>query len=168
MSGQQKTEDNPWMISCNPLILLSRTIDRLLKHRLALLLIGANLTGACIVTVYFSFFDKIRPIGEVNNVAMIVLIMFVCLTCIASRLEKKWSEDLNRFIQLKINDMDVTPDLFRSAQRKILNLPYIYSLISFINWCLASLIMSTYTVYNILYSGGGEKAGVILFEAFRT
>ncbi len=106
MTGQQKTEDNPW-----------RAIDRLLKHRLTLLLIIANLTGACIVTVYFSFFDKIRPIGEVNHVAMIVLIMFVCLTCIASKLEKKWSEDLNRFIQLTISDMDVMPDLFKSAKK---------------------------------------------------
>lgn len=120
---------------------------------MALLQISANFVGVIIVVAYFAYFEPIRPITQINNTIVFVLIMFVGLVFVTSTLLNKWTKNINEFIQLKKGDQQVPPDLLRSVQRKILDLPYVHSLTSFFDWCLASLIISS---YRILESNAGE------------
>ncbi len=44
---------------------------------------GANLIGACIVTSYFVFFDRVFPATRIQNTFYVVGIMFPVLAIIA-------------------------------------------------------------------------------------
>jgi sigma-B regulation protein RsbU (phosphoserine phosphatase) len=153
MTEREEIEKNPW-----------KYIDRLIARKLTFLQIGANLIGACIVTSYFMFFDQTGSYRQINKYITFILIMFIGLVIIGSVLQRNWLKDLNRFVRLKNQNQEVGSGLHKRVQRKMLDLPYICSLTSLFNWCLATFIMS---VFRILNPNVGETFAVRLFEASR-
>ncbi|MCK4986308.1 MAG: SpoIIE family protein phosphatase, partial [Desulfobacterales bacterium] len=125
----------------------------------------ANFAGACIVTSYFVFFDRVFPAQQVQNTFYVVGIMFVGLVIIAIVFFYNWQKDLNRFFDLKRLDQEIDPVLQKKAQRKILDLPYISALMSLFNWFLAAITMTTYSL--ISESGEGASFAVQLVEGLR-
>ncbi|MGW8303434.1 MAG: hypothetical protein ACWGNO_15260, partial [Desulfobacterales bacterium] len=125
----------------------------------------ANFAGACIVTLYFVFFDQVFPAQQVQNTFYVVGIMFVALVIIAYGFFYNWGKDLDRFADLKKLDQKIDPLLQKKVQRKILDFPYISALMSLFNWFLAAITMTIYS----LVSEPGESASfaVTLFEGLR-
>jgi len=133
MNSQEKINKNPWHF-----------IRIFFGRKLSILSIGANLVGACVVSSYFVFFDQALQNERVKGIFVTTGIMFVCLVIIAMVFSRRWSKPLNRYIQLKLSDQNIDPQLQARAQQKILNLPYFSSLISLFNWCAAAITMSIY------------------------
>jgi sigma-B regulation protein RsbU (phosphoserine phosphatase) len=144
MTTREKINENPWQV-----------IRLLFRHKLGVLTIGANLFGACVVTSYFAFFDQALQNEEIKGTFITTAIMFICLVIIARVFSRRWGKNLDRYIQLKLSDQNIDPQLQARAQQKILNLPYISSLISLFTWCAAAITMS---IYSSLTAGQGSPA----------
>jgi sigma-B regulation protein RsbU (phosphoserine phosphatase) len=138
-------------------------IYRFTVRTLGNLQIGANLVGAGIVTSYFIFFDQALPFDYIKRTIIVVGIMFAGLVMIASGFMHRWQRDLTRFILLKKQGQEIDSDLHASAQRKILNLPYLCSLTSLFNWLLAAITMSIYS--SIL--AAADANGTFIFATLR-
>jgi len=85
----------------------------------------ANSLGACIVTSYFVFFDRVFPATQFQHTFYVVAVMFPFLVAIAAGFMHLWQKDLILFLRLTAQDRTIGPDLRKSAQRKILDLPLI-------------------------------------------
>ena len=131
--SKQDIKKNPW-----------RFINTILRRKLLILQIGANLTGAGLVTLYFLFLDQGLTVPDAINELIVIGIMFFGLVIIATVFFRHWWKDLIRFVDLKMHDHAADSDLLKKVQRKILNLPYICSLTSLFNWFLAANIMTIY------------------------
>jgi sigma-B regulation protein RsbU (phosphoserine phosphatase) len=163
MNKSQEIDYNPWQV-----------IHLFFQRKLSVLQIGANLAGACVVTAYFVLFDQALSDVQIKSTIIITGIMFICLVIIGMAFGRHWFKDLDRYIHLKLHDHDIDSDLHIRAQRKILNLPYICSLISLFNWCLAAITMSIYSsldpnqgtlavkfFYSLRVFGGVIIAGIV-------
>jgi sigma-B regulation protein RsbU (phosphoserine phosphatase) len=139
MPNKQDIKKNPWQF-----------INTFLKRKLTILHIGANLTGAGIVTFYFMFIVEGLAVPDAKNDLIVIGIMFVGLVIIARVFFGRWRKDLIRFVDLKMNDQAVDFNLRKKVQRKILNLPYICSLTSLFNWFLAANIMTIYSSIDLI------------------
>jgi sigma-B regulation protein RsbU (phosphoserine phosphatase) len=133
MTDPATSKKNPWY-----------TIHTFLSRKLTILQIIANLAGAGTVTSYFMFFDPNLKVQRVTNDLIVIGIMFVGLVLIATFFLNHWMKDLMHFVNLKIQQQDVDPNLRKRVQRKILDLPYKCSLTSLFNWFLAACIMTVY------------------------
>jgi sigma-B regulation protein RsbU (phosphoserine phosphatase) len=122
-------------------------------RRLSLWQVGANLIGACIVTSYFVFFDQVFPAVRIQNTFYVVAVMFPILVAIASYSMYYWQKDLRRFLEADMQNRAINAALQKKAQRKILDLPFMSALMSFINWFIAAITMTTYS----LISGFSEN-----------
>jgi len=153
MTHEQDITKNPWPF-----------ISVIFKRRLKIIQIVANLAGAGIVTLYFMFFEQSLAVPDTLNHLVAIGIMFVGLVIIAVVFLSRWQKDLIRFMQLKIRNQAADSNLRKKAQRKILNLPYVCSLISLFNWFLAANIT---TLYFSTDPGEGSLAA-IYFNGLRT
>jgi sigma-B regulation protein RsbU (phosphoserine phosphatase) len=115
--------------------------------------VGANLTGACLVTSYFVFFDRVFPTQRIQDTFYVVGIMFPVLVFIAFGFMHRWQKDLDRFMGLNMPLTEIEVGLRKTAQRKIIDLPYMSALMSLFNWFLASLTMATYSIWE----SGGDR-----------
>ena len=107
---------------------------------------GANLIGAGIVTSYFVFFDQVFPAMRIQNTFYVVGVMFPVLVLIAISSMRFWQKDLNLYIQLYSQRKEIQAALLKSAQRKILDVPYRSALVSLFCWFLAAITMTTYSL----------------------
>lgn len=127
--------------------------------------IFANLIGALTVTSYFVFFDQVFPAMRIRNTFYVLAIMFIILAAIAFFIFNFWQKDLFRYLQLTAQNKPVEADLQKKAQRKILNMPFVSALVSFFNWFLAAITMSTYSVLSD--SSGAQALAFELIEGIR-
>ncbi len=125
----------------------------------------ANLVGALTVTSYFVFFDQVFPAIRIQNTFYVLGIMFPFLAAIAFFFFYFWRKGLNRFLQLTVQNREIEADLRKIAQRKILDLPFVSALVSFFNWFLAAITMTTYSI--ITDSGRAGPSAVELIEGLR-
>ncbi len=115
-------------------------------RRLSAWTIAANLIGACIVTSYFVFFERVFPMGQIKNTFLVVAIMFPILSVVATVIFYYWQRDLKRYLRLNNQRREIEAGLRKKAQRKILNLPFMSAVVSFITWLLAAITMSVHTM----------------------
>ena len=127
--------------------------------------IGANLIGACIVTSYFVFFDRVFPTGRIKNTFLVVAVMFPILTALAGYIFYYWQKDLKRFLYLESQHREIKPELRKIARRKILDLPFVSAMISFLTWFIAAITMSTHSL--VSKYGRMESLSVELIEGLR-
>ncbi|MBW2437615.1 MAG: SpoIIE family protein phosphatase [Desulfobacterales bacterium] len=127
--------------------------------------LSANLIGAVTVTSYFVFFDQVFPAMRVSNTFVVVGIMFPFLAAIAFFFFNFWTKDLNRFLQLTAQNKQIEADLRKKAQCKILDMPFVSALVSFFNWFLAAITMTTYSI--VADTGSAEPFAVELIEGLR-
>ncbi|MGD9301004.1 MAG: SpoIIE family protein phosphatase [Desulfobacterales bacterium] len=133
MTDLEVSKKDPW-----------HKINSFLKHKLSILQIIANMTGAGIVTTYFMFFDINLKAQQVKNDLIVIAVMCIGLVIIATVFLSRWQKDLTHFVDLNIHKQDVDADLRKRVKRKILNLPYVSSMASVFNWFLAANIMTIY------------------------
>jgi sigma-B regulation protein RsbU (phosphoserine phosphatase) len=126
---------------------------------------GANLIGACIVTSYFVFFDQVFPAMRIQNTFYVVGVLFPVLVLIAISSMRYWQKDLNLYTRLQSHNREIGDDLQKSAQRKILDVPYRSALVSLFCWLLAAITMATYSI--ITDSGRAGPLAVGLIEGLR-
>ena len=126
---------------------------------------GANLIGACIVTSYFVFFDRVFPAVQIQNTFYVVGVLFPVLVLIAIISMRYWQKDLNIFIRLHSQNTEIGVDLQKSVQRKILDVPYRSALVSLFCWFLAAITMTTYSLVS-KFNGTDTLTGEIV-EGFR-
>ncbi|MBW2469721.1 MAG: hypothetical protein JRE62_10500, partial [Deltaproteobacteria bacterium] len=127
--------------------------------------ICANLVGAITVTSYFVFFDQVFPYTNVQNQFYVLAIMFPFLVAIAMVIFYFWQKDLNRFLQLTAQKKAIEADLRKKAQRKILDMPSASALVSLLNWFLAAITMTTYSL--VADTGSAENLMAELIEGLR-
>jgi sigma-B regulation protein RsbU (phosphoserine phosphatase) len=127
--------------------------------------ICANLVGAITVTSYFVFFDQVFPYTNVQNQFYVLAIMFPFLVAIAMVIFYFWQKDLNRFLQLTAQKKAIEADLRKKAQRKILDMPSASALVSLLNWFLAAITMTTYSI--VADTGSAENLMAELIEGLR-
>jgi sigma-B regulation protein RsbU (phosphoserine phosphatase) len=151
--NQQDINKNPW-----------RFINAIIRRKLMIIQICANLAGAGIVTLYFMFFDEGPKVLDAKHDLIAIGIMFVGLVILAVVFLRRWQKDLMRFVDLKMHDQAVNLDLPKKVQRKILNLPYMCALTSLFNWFLAANIMTIYFSNDLIEGSFGVK----YFEGSRT
>ena len=134
-------------------------------RRLRWWMVGANLIGACIVTSYFVFFDRVFPVARIQTTFYVVAIMFPFLAAIAAGFMHQYLKDFILFFRLVKNDSTIKADLWKRVQRKILDLPLMSALVSFFNWFLAALTMTVYSL--VTESGNGQPFAVEWIEGLR-
>ncbi|MGD8342211.1 MAG: PP2C family protein-serine/threonine phosphatase [Desulfobacterales bacterium] len=127
--------------------------------------IVANLVGATTVTSYFVFFDRVFPAMWIQNTFYVVGIMFPFLAAIAFFFFNFWMKDLMRFLQLRDREKFIEAGLWERAQRKILNMPIVSALVSFFNWFLAAITMTTYSI--VADTSSANPLAVELIEGLR-
>jgi len=137
MNDPAATKKNPW-----------RYTKTILRHKLTLLSVGANLVGAGIVTSYFLFFEQTFGNENIENYFVVIGVMFVVLVIIGIIFFRFWLKNLTKFVDLKLKNQAADFDLTKIAQRKILNLPQVSSLVSMFNWLLAAITMSVTNFYS--------------------
>ncbi len=137
MNDRVATKKNPW-----------RYTKTILRHKLTLLSVGANLVGAGIVTSYFLFFERTFGYENIENYFVVIGVMFVVLVIIGIIFFRFWLKNLVKFVDLKLKNQAADFDLTKIAQRKILNLPQVSSLVSMFNWLLAAITMSVTNFYS--------------------
>ncbi|MGD8961552.1 MAG: PP2C family protein-serine/threonine phosphatase [Desulfobacterales bacterium] len=125
----------------------------------------ANLTGAITVTSYFVFFDQVFPDVQIQNTFYVVGIMFVFLAAIAMFIFYFWQKDLNYFLRMTAQKTEIEPELQKKAQRKILDLPFMSAMVSFLTWFLAAITMTTYSI--VADTSGAEPLAVDLIQGLR-
>ncbi len=134
-------------------------------HRLEWWQVGANLIGACIVTSYFVFFDRVYASTGVPKPFYVLGVLFPILVLIARRFMGHWQKDLHIFLGLEAQKRNINVDLRKRAQRKILDLPYTSALISLFCWFLAAITMTTFSL--ISEFGEGNSLAVVLIYGVR-
>ena len=136
MNDRAAIKKNPW-----------RYTKTVLRHKLTLLNVGANMVGAGIVASYFLFFEQTFAEDNIKNYFVVIGVMFAVLVIIGTIFFRYWQKDLAKFVDLKLKKQAADFDLTKRAQHKILNLPQVSSLVSMFNWFLAAITM---TVTNFL------------------
>ena len=137
MNDRAAIKKNPWHYT-----------NTVLKHRLGLLNVGANMVGAGIVASYFLFFEQTFPEANIKNYIVVIGVMFVALVIIGTIFFRHWQKDLDKFVNLKLKGQETDFELTEKAQRKILNLPHVSSLMSMFNWFLAAITMTITNFFN--------------------
>jgi sigma-B regulation protein RsbU (phosphoserine phosphatase) len=102
---------------------------------------------------------------RIQNTFYVVAIMFPFLAAIAFFIFNFWMKDLMRFLRLRDQEKPIEIDLWKKAQRKILDLPFVSALVSFFNWFLAAITMTTYSI--VADAGSAEPLTVELIEGLR-
>ena len=125
-----------------------RRVERLIDRGTGLVQVAANFVGAGICTSYFMFFDTTRPSEQIGRVFKVTAVMFIGLVLIGTIVQLRRERSLKRFVKMKAEGRSIPPELTHDARRKILDLPFYCSLVSFMNWCLAAVIMSAYTLFD--------------------
>ncbi len=134
-------------------------------RRLGFWQVGANLIGACVVTSYFVVFDRIFSAEGIRYTFYVVAVMFPILVVIGNFFSSFWQKDLNRFLALDTEQRKNHADLRKKAQRKVLDLPLMSAAISFLNWLLAAVTMTTFSL--ISGYGGTESLTVRIIDGIR-
>ena len=142
-----------------------QAMSKAIGRRLTWWQLAANLIGAGTVTSYFVFFDRVFPAVEIRHTFYVVAIMFPALVAVAAFSMHFWEKDLRRFVRLEPRHREINVDLRRKAQRKILDLPFMSAVLSFFNWFIAAITMTTYSI--IAGSGGQESLPGKLLEGLR-
>jgi sigma-B regulation protein RsbU (phosphoserine phosphatase) len=156
MSNGQNIEKNPWL-----------SLHKSTALKLAFFEIGANMTGAGIVTCYFFFFDTPFLHDDLGISAIVIGIMCVGLIFLASAVLRYFQKDLERFVKLKAANRKIDSQLQKKAQRIVLDFPFISAMMSLFNWLLAAMIMTIYVGLK-LKSNSGETSTTIFFNISRT
>jgi sigma-B regulation protein RsbU (phosphoserine phosphatase) len=72
--------------------------------------------------------------------------MFPVLVAIAGFVMSCWRRDLTKFVSLNERQREMNAALRTSAQRKILDLPFVSAGLSFFNWLIAAITMTIYSL----------------------
>ena len=150
---QCEINENPWLY-----------FQRFYGRRLPFLEIGANMVGVGIVTFYFLYFDRLLPFGDMRITMVVIGIMSVGLVLLAMIILSNWKKDLELFVTLKARNQSIDNNLHKSAQRKILDMPFISSMMSLFNWFLAAVIMS---IYLYIIKEPNTSHSIVFFYTFR-
>lgn len=124
--------------------------EMFMTRKLPFLVIVANFTGACVVSSYFIYFDQIQPLSQTGIMMWVIVSMLIALLVLGFTLTHRWEKSLLKFVHLKQHNSEVEPALTKSAQRKILDLPFVSALTSLFCWFWATVIMSIYRIVDPL------------------
>jgi sigma-B regulation protein RsbU (phosphoserine phosphatase) len=124
--------------------------EMFMRRKLPLLVIVANFTGACVVSSYFIYFDQIRPLSQTGIMMWVIVSMLIALLVLGFTLTHRWQKSLVKFVRLKQHNSEIEPALIKSAQRKILDLPFVSALTSLFCWFWATVIMAIYRIVDPL------------------
>ena len=91
-------------------------------------------------------FESYAYARNIVEVVFVTSMMFLGLIVLGGVFTRIWQRDIYRFLKAKIRGTDPEPELTEHAQRKILNVPYVFGVMSLANWGIATLFMSAYVL----------------------
>ena len=153
---QLDINENPWLY-----------YQRFMGRRLPFWVIGANMAGVGISTCYFFFLNPLKtalPFEDLRIPTLVTVIIFVGLVFLANTILTNWEKDLKLFATLKARNHPIDFKLHRRAQRKILDMPFIQSMMGLICWFLAAVIWS---ISFCLMAEAEQVFSIILFDTLR-
>jgi len=153
---QLEINENPWL-----------DFQRFMRRKIAFLEIGANMAGIGIAASYFLFFNPFKtalPFEDLRIPILVNVIIFVGLGFLTSTILNYWDRDLELFATLKARNHPIDSKLHRRAQRKILDMPFIHSMVILVCWFVAAVIWS---IYFCSVAEAGQAFSIILFDSLR-
>ncbi|MEW5912891.1 MAG: adenylate/guanylate cyclase domain-containing protein [Thermodesulfobacteriota bacterium] len=119
---------------------------RLSRARLPLIQIGANLTGAVLCFVYFTFVEPDTIIVNLDQLTLVVALMSLAMMGCGFWFTQRWRRHMFAAAGILLVGGRPEPAELAQAQRDALNGPLFYSLLSMTLWTVAALIMTFYSV----------------------
>lgn len=114
----------------------------------------ANLIGALFTTFYFTFLELLpTPRFNIFEDMMTSVLLFCVLVVIGWSLYRRWHRDIYIYINARTAGEPCDKRLESRVQKKVLNIPFVTSLISLFNWTLAA---ATVTVLYYLADAGAD------------
>lgn len=135
-----------------------------IRRRSGVAQISANLIGAVLCTVYFTFLDPSQILPQVEQILLLSLVMTLAFVGMGMLYSLKWQADILGYFRLLHQGQSPPEQLRRRVQKKAINSPFYGAVLSMAIWVLAALIMTSYRFYLPELSADGSSA---LFGAFR-
>ncbi len=102
----------------------------------------ANAIGAAVCIFYFNYFVPAGVSISLGEAFIVPTVVAVILIAIGLRFQFHWEKTLMAYINRLQSGLDVPDAMRRSAQLRILNLPYISAGITLMMWTTASVLMA--------------------------
>lgn len=135
-----------------------------LRRRTGLAQVSANLAGAALCSVYFTFLDPAEALPQADRSLLVSGVLTLCLVLLGTAASLKWQGDILRFFRLLRAGRAPSDELRARTQRKIMNSPYFGAYLSMAIWLLAAFIMSALRFSDPVTNEASSSA---LFNAFR-
>ncbi|MBU0514462.1 MAG: HAMP domain-containing protein, partial [Proteobacteria bacterium] len=136
--------------------------DRNIRRRLYLVQVGANLTGAMLCIFYFTVLDPPEVAAKLDWHLLVSLIMTIGLMILGATLGLRYQAAMTRAHRALVRGEPLPPETLRRVQRRVINAPLGYSLITMGTWVIASLIIGG---ERLLF--GDDPASPAVYEALR-
>jgi len=124
----------------------------------------ANMIGAALVTFYFTFLDHPDLDPIVDSTLIVSGVMTAGLIFLGIYFGRRFHLEIDRVGEELRSGRQPEPERLARVQRKVLNAPLIYSMITMFNWGLASLVVSG---HRFLSAPAGESVTATLAETSR-
>jgi len=135
-----------------------------IRRRTGLAQISANLIGAALCTIYFTFLDPSQAIPQADDVLLFSLLITLMFVMIGTLYSIWWQKDIMDYFGLLYADQ-TPPDQLRSrVQRKALNAPFFGAALSMAIWIVAAFLMACFRYYMPEELLGGSPG---IYNAFR-
>ena len=141
-----------------------RYIYSLMRGGLAVINVFSNAVGVLLCIFYFLWLGDIVSINKIPYYFWMVALIFAVTAIVAVMRAQIWSRNLIKFIRLKMEGLEPSPELTRVAQKKVLNMPMLAVSSSVIAWCLSAVVIAA---IRLLAPIEGESLGQSLLAASR-
>lgn len=109
--------------------------------------VAASAVGIAVCLFYFYLLDELISVKHLPHLLYVVPTVFSIITAGLVIRARRWMVDINRFIELKLTNREPDPKLTRTAQRKVLNMPFFAGINTITGWGLGAFFISGYRLF---------------------
>lgn len=124
----------------------------------------ANTIGALFCTFYFTYLDAPNIRIEMNTTMSVALLMTAGLIVFGGVYGDRWSKNIWSMNELLCRQQDIPPAFLSIIQKKVLQAPLFYALLTMFNWIAAAFIMSG---YQCLFHPPDQSTREVIYQALR-
>jgi adenylate cyclase len=135
-----------------------------LRRRTGVAQVSANLAGAALCSIYFTFLDLAEAIPQADEILIVSSILTLCLIILGTIWSLRWQKDTIQFFRSLRQGQTPSDQLRARTQRKVINSPYFGAALSMAIWMLAAIIMTAFRFTLPIMNEAGASA---IYGAFR-
>lgn len=115
-----------------------------IRRRSGIAQISANLIGAVLCTVYFTFLDPPQTLPQVDEILIFSLALSLAFVAIGSLYSVWWQRDILTYFGFLHAGKNTPAGLRARVQKKILNAPFFGAALSMSIWVFAAIVMACF------------------------